>query len=324
MNGEGTMSNKIEVSKIEHISKVFDSTNSLLQNIENITEECKRYKDINIPLMVPEDLEVYLGKKGLQYKDTVTKCTSYLTGKMLNDQNELSFDDIGVIYATEYSNLESMLHLSRSAKDSTEAVSARLFPNATISSATVSASIYSKIRGLNLTLNHGLLSFVQALSIARDYITQGKLEKCLILVGEDYNTFSMEDVTFFYQKPVQYLSSLNGVLLSKYTGNDSDKYILRDIHINNDMEHATISNQQGIHEKKVIGGYCLEQSVLDKLKSFDQSLLNPPIYMGASISFMQLVSCMKDMEKNSDLTTCESITVDNTGGIGRFTIERNG
>lgn len=307
------MGKRVLISKMEHYSKVFASVSELKQDIDH--PDFFKYTN-DVELTVPDDVEEYLGKRGLKSKDNLTKCVSYLAKKILINEEESMFDSYGIIFATEYGNLNSMLHLSKTAFESEEPVSAQVFPNATISSATVSASIYTKIRGVNLTINQGILSFLQALNIAVNYIKCGKLKKCLVLVGDEYNLFSKHDMKYFYHhSPIQF-SMINGVLLSDGNLPHAGGIVIDNIDLGFGLELEDNAAEQ------IIGGYITDRKYPEDKDGF-HALLNPPLYLGASITFLQLVQGIKRMDENERIKKYQLITYDSMGNVGEFYLKKD-
>lgn len=117
---------------------------------------------------------------------------SRLIAEIILKEVDYKAERCGVIYVTEYGNLSSMLKLSNLAKEQ-EFVSARLFPNATIGSASVVTSLTIGARGLNTTIGAGFMGYYYGVEMAGFYFDSNKLDVCLILTGDICDNVIVEE-----------------------------------------------------------------------------------------------------------------------------------
>lgn len=247
------------------------------------------------PLSEPIDLYEYIEKRGSKWKDNFTKLSSYIAKKLCI--YETNPERLGVILATEYGNLNSMCKLSTLGVSSTEPISAQLFPNATLSSAAVTIAINLQAKGFNATINSGVSSFHQAIMLSSLYIKDNKLDYCIILTGDDYNDFAVQDVQSSGIKVEKFLSSINGVLISKNKVDGRKNYIIDSV----DMNYKSIK----ICDDCVFaGGY--------RVINPSKNIVTPDVYIGPSIGFAGLLNCIKKLDEEKSLHTCSSMVIDNT------------
>lgn len=246
----------------------------------------------------PSDLYDYIEKRGSGKKSNFTKVTSYIAKKL----STLSIPDkrLGIIMATEFGNIIDMWNLSSLAHSSPQPISAQVFPNATISSATVTASIAIQAKGFNTTINSGVLSFYYALMIAKSYIEDDKLDACVVIVGDDYNQFAMEDINTSYMKFDHFLSTINGVMLSKFNNKKNSVYI-------KDIVIAKEDTVEVPFAENIVYGYYKSGS--DKLSG--TIFGSPNIYIGPSIAFGEMLYACKSMEGSMGLQEFRILSTDN-------------
>lgn len=265
----------VYINNWEHYSSVFTSAEAFRGGFikaQNGTTVNSQICALNEPL----DLFEYIEKRGAGKKSNFTKVTSYIAKKLCN----LYIPDsrLGIIMATEFGNIVDMCNLGTLAHSSTEPISAQIFPNSTISSATVTASIALQAKGFNITLNSGVLSFYYALMIAKSYIEDDKLDACIVIVGDDYNQFAIEDINTSYMKFNDFLSTINGIMLSKYK-NELDSYYIKDVVI------APEDLFEGSLTPNSVYGYYKHFSGRLKESSFEL----PNTYIGPSIAFLEML-----------------------------------
>lgn len=136
---------------------------------------------------------------------------------------------LGLIYVTEYGNLNSMIDMSSKARNG-EFVSTKLFPNAIVSTASNATALLLETRGINLTINGGFLGYCSAVELATMYIDSGELDTCIVMSGDDYNDFSALDIKKRFNGTEEFFSNVTIAMLSKFKGICSDKeYIIEDI-----------------------------------------------------------------------------------------------
>jgi hypothetical protein len=260
-------------------------------------------------LAEPSDLYDYIEKRGASRKSNFTKVVSYIAKK-------LSIFDIpdyrmGVIMATEFGNIIDICNLANLAHSSTEPISAQIFPNSTISSATVTASIALQAKGFNLTINSGVLSFYYALMIAKNYIEDDKLDACIVMVGDDYNSFAIEDINNSYMSFNSFISTISGVMLSRYKNKAGNSYTIKDIDISSEdsFEAAPVSN--------ILYSYYKSCSKLPA----NSSTVHPYSYIGPSIAFVEMLQCLNHLNSSDDSCECQVLLSDR-GLIAGLVIEK--
>ncbi|WP_054750169.1 hypothetical protein [Ruminiclostridium josui] len=203
-----------------------------------------------------------------------------------------------------------MCNLATLAKSSSEPISAQIFPNSTISSATVTASIALQAKGLNITLNSGVLSFYYALLIAKSYIEDDKLDACIVIVGDDYNEFAIEDINTSYMKFNHFLSTINGVMLSKYKNELSNFYIKDVVIVPEDSFQVSVT-------PNLVYGYYKHLS-----KKLEELPFEPPnTYIGPSIAFFEMLQGLNHLENTTASQEVQTLSSDN-GIIASLVIGR--
>lgn len=169
-------------------------------------------------------------KQGTNVKKMVGEDTLTAICRRMAYKNRDAFlgekEKIGLIFATEYGNLTSMLEMSQKAIHG-EYVSTKSFSNASISSASNATALLLESKGLNLTINSGYYSYISAIELAALYIDTGELDTCIIMTGDHYNEFSISDVKQMYPEITTFRSKVTISVLSVYP----QKYYLEDINI---------------------------------------------------------------------------------------------
>lgn len=297
----------VYINNWEHYSSVFTSAEAFRGGFikaQNGTTVNSQICALDEPL----DLFEYIEKRGAGKKSTFTKVTSYIAKKLCH----LDIPDrrLGIIMATEFGNIVDMCNLGTLAHSSTEPISAQIFPNSTISSATVTASIALQAKGLNITLNSGVLSFYYALMIAKSYIEDDKLDACIVIVGDDYNQFALEDINTSYMKFNDFLSTINGVMLSKYK-NELNSYYIKDVVIApEDLFEVSLTPNS-------VYGYYKHFSRRLKESSFEP----PNTYIGPSIAFLEMLQGLYYLENTTDSQEVQALSSD-SGLIASLVIGR--
>lgn len=274
----------VYINKWEHYSSAFASTEAFRDGFFMAQSEKVSYSQI-CPLDEPSDLYDYIEKRGSGRKSNFTKVTSYISKKLC--KFEIPDSRLGVIMATEFGNIIDMWNLGTLANNSPDPISAQIFPNATISSATVTASIALQAKGINTTINSGILSFYYALMIAKSYIEDDKLDACVVIVGDDYNEFAMEDINTSYMKFSHFLSSVNGVMVSKYKNELSNFYI-------KDVDISPVNLFDASLAKNSIYSYYKPCDTIAIESTFEP----PDLYIGPSIAFVEVLQGIKHLEES--------------------------
>ncbi len=285
----------IYINSWEHYSSLFSSCYNFADQFTNLYE--KDLSDNIYTLNEPSDLYDFINVRGTKSKDNFTKAAVYIAKKLY--KNNIKSERLGVVFATEYGNINSMCELSNLGKSSTEPISAQLFPNATISSATVTVSIYLKAQGLNLTINSGNISFYQAIMIACNYINAGKIDACIVLTGDDYNQFAREDISLSDIQTKKFLSTINGVMLNKNKIEGGKNFIIENVEINK-LNSEFTEDKNSIYSTGYRCGH----------KDFCNKINIPDIYIGPSIGFVGLLNCFRYLENNSNVNQCKAAVVD--------------
>ncbi|WP_269054236.1 hypothetical protein [Paenibacillus tundrae] len=232
--------------------------------------------------------------KKLLGADTLTKVS-----RSLAKHNEKyisgSTENLGLIYATEYGNLNSMITLSNLAL-SDEEISTRVFPNATICSASIATSLIVQSHGLNMTLNSGFLGYGNALEIAYMYIASGKLDTCLVMTGDDYNDLSNADILKFAPSAKNTLSNVTLTILSsyKYDSNERSKcYFIDEIK----FKHSDISENKEIYIDSMCG-----DSTAKIVNGMSSKLRANKVYAACSFPFFLLRDSISAAGSNEAIT----------------------
>ncbi|GAA0375717.1 hypothetical protein [Paenibacillus motobuensis] len=226
------------------------------------------------------NLEGLVKTKKLLGADTLTKVS-----RSLAKHNEKyisgSTETLGLIYATEYGNLNSMITLSTLAL-SDEELSTRVFPNATICSASIATSMIIQSHGLNMTLNGGYLGYGNALEIAYMYILSGKLDTCLVMTGDDYNDLSTIDILKFAPSTKNPLSNVTLTILSsnKYVSGEKSKCYF--------IEHIKFKNTDMAENKDIYIDSMYGNSTAKGLNGMSSKLRENKVYAASSFPFFLL------------------------------------
>lgn len=274
----------VYINKLEHYSSMYTSVKDFSDNFL-FKENQLSYKEKLTSLNEPVDLYEYIAKRGSKKKSNFTKVASYIAKKIY--KLNVPEDRLGVIFATEFGNIVDMCNLLNLAKSSTDPISATIFPNSTISSATVTTSIELKGKGMNITINSGVLSFYNALLIAKSYIEDDKLDACVVLVGDDYNQFSIEEIENTYKSFNYFLSTINGVVLSKYKNESEENYIIKNIDILSKDLFEIKPNDIGFDYKN-------SDKQFPNMGTIDT-------YIGPAVAFLQLLKCLDKLENSNNL-----------------------
>lgn len=282
----------IYINSWEHLSCLEPEQENV---VDLFNKKSDQMKNKIYPLLEPIDLYEYIEKRGTKWKDNFTKLSSYIARKLCI--YEMIPERLGVIIATEYGNLNNMCRLSSLAINSSEPISAQLFPNATLSSAAVTVSLSIQAKGFNATINSGISSFYQAIMLASLYISNDKLDYCIIITGDDYNDFAIEDIKASGIKAKKFLSTINGVLLSKNKLVGKNNYIVDSVDVNRD----TIDFNKKF---AFVGGYQVSKP--------ERGIVIPDVYIGPSIGFIGLLNCFKRLEKEKNIDNCSAMIIDNT------------
>ena len=284
----------------EHYSSLFSSCSDFADEINGRVKNC--LLDDFYPLDEPSDLYDFIESRGTRSKDNFTIAAMYVSKKLIRKNVEA--DRLGIIFATEYGNINSMYSLGNLGKSSTDPISAKLFPNATISSATVSVAIDLMAQGLNVTVNSGILSFYQAIMIACNYINDGKLDYCIVLSGDDYNKFATEDVLMSDIKVNKFLSNVSGILISNNRLEDGKNYIIKNVKLNKMNDTLAESN----NFIDLMGYRYINEGSFSNIKT-------PDVYIGPSVGFIELLNCFQYLDNNSGVDQCCAAVVDNNSYI---------
>ncbi|MCX8131685.1 MAG: hypothetical protein N3I35_16525 [Clostridia bacterium] len=298
----------VYINNWEHYSNAYTSAEEFGDVFFTVQNETIGSDKVR-PLDEPPDLYDYIEKRGSGKKSNFTKVTSYISKKL--SKFDIPDYRMGIIMATEFGNIIDMCNLANLAHSSPSPISAQIFPNATISSATVTASIVLQAKGLNLTINSGVLSFYYALMIAKSYIEDDKLDACIVMVGDDYNQFAMEDINTSYMEFEHFLSTINGVMLSKYKNEFSNNYIIKNVAISSEdsIEAFLVSNTLYSCYKP-----CSRQLV-------ESALSYPCSYIGPSIAFAEIMQCLKHLKESTTSQECRVLLSDN-GLVASLDIEK--
>ncbi|MFX4294235.1 hypothetical protein [Streptomyces bohaiensis] len=138
----------------------------------------------------PADLTAVVGAVGDQFRDSFTRLCLYLARTHDEAPGQRTGDT--VVIGTEYGNTAALAGLQRRA-DSDRMLSAKVFPNATSSSASAFVNIGIGATGRNLTLNAGLLTPVFAIWQALLALTGDRSATSKVLVGDVYSPEALLD-----------------------------------------------------------------------------------------------------------------------------------
>lgn len=161
-------------------------------------------------------------------EDRLTAISRNLT-YLYKDYFDVESEKLGLIYVTEYGNINSMINMAQLAYKG-EYISTKLFPNSMISSASNATSILLKTKGLNLTINGGFVGYCLAMELGYMYIQSGELDGCIILSGDEYVDFSILDVRNKIPDVDDYFSNVTlAYMSSRYMRNNNKGYLLENL-----------------------------------------------------------------------------------------------
>lgn len=219
--------------------------NNIISNISSINPNSQvtlvkdNDKKILINKIINQDITKFSSKKGLKRLPPSTQHALIVAINCVQNINIESPERIGIFVGNSLGYIENVARFMGDAIfTSAKYVSPLAFPNTVLNSISGWISIVLGITGVNMTINTGKTSSLDALKIANDYINYGVIDKAIVVTSEEVTETIIESDLYSSN---HYSESASAILIEKRNNNGRSEILIKNSYSCNSNSNTFVS-----------------------------------------------------------------------------------